>query len=408
MTYFFAMAVTKDRKTAEIATVLVVLSVSFLILCRQSRYSSLVAFLSLMSLYGYLMLQENRKGGSVTFAVSTVLVFHCNHLFSVTLLATVLIHALLCNRQRFVRVFVLSTIVVLVNLPWLLLVSGMRLTHIYGYRLFDKDFFLFFVQNLAHTHYYVFPLFLLLVPFCKGGFLWIRHRRMKAVFFEDMFLWRNLLLLILFILFTITGLSVLAPAPFFRYLTQLIPAFCIIMAIILRSVIGKYFKTGIVIMAVLFGSVTYADYQYGRKHPDKEGIKYLNFFDYLDEITSDYDCPNEGIAKYLNANGNDDDIVAITYGDLPLKFYTKMRVIGGLTGEDLSLVKEAEWIIIRKYAISSVDLNVGHYIMGNASGRYKKIVTDYPEMRWGNRPSPLFHKFRTIKSGDKVTIYHRE
>jgi len=160
-------------------------------------------------------------------------------------------------------------------------------------------------------------------------------------------------------------------------------------------------------MAVLFGFAIYCDYQYRRKEPHREGIKYLNFLDYLEEIMSDYDCPNEGIAKYLNANGSDHDIVAITYGDLPLKFYTKMRVIGGLTGEDLSLVKKAKWIIIRKNILCSVDGEVAEYITQNVSGRYDKIVIDYPEMPWGNRPSPQYHKFRTIKPGDRVTIYRK-
>ena len=40
--------------------------------------------------------------------------------------------------------------------------------------------------------------------------------------------------------------------------------------------------------------------------------------------------------KYLNEHGSPEDIVAVTNGDMVLKFYTKMKVVGGLTGEDLS------------------------------------------------------------------------
>ena len=286
--------------------------------------------------------------------------------------------------------------------------SGMRYLDLYGYRFFNKEFFFILGQNLYHIHYYIFPVFLLALPLCKGFVLCIKNRNIKEGFSQAFLFWRDLLLLLLFILFTIIALSIASPGPAFRYLTQLIPAFCIITAIILRSFIGEYFRTGVVIMAVLFGATAYADYQYGMKHPDREGIRDLNFIDYLYEITSDYDCPNEGIAKYLNANGKEGDIVAITYGDLPLKFYTKMRIVGGLTGEDLSPVKVAGWIIIRKNILSTVDRKVAKYIVRNASGRYRKIALDYAEMPWENRPSPFFHKFRTIKSSDKVTIYQRE
>jgi len=37
LTYFFVVLLTKDRKTAAMATVLLLMSVSFLLLCRQSR-----------------------------------------------------------------------------------------------------------------------------------------------------------------------------------------------------------------------------------------------------------------------------------------------------------------------------------------------------------------------------------
>jgi len=408
LTYFFVVLLTKDRKTAAMATVLLLMSVSFLLLCRQSRYYSPVAFFSLLSLYGYLLLMEDRKGGSITFIVSAILVFHCNQLFCLTLLATVIGYSLICGKQRFVKIFCLSMIVIIVNLPWMLWMSGMRYLDLYGYRFFNKEFFFILGQNLYHIHYYIFPVFLLALPLCKGFVLCIKNRNIKEGFSRAFLFWRDLLLLLLFILFTIIALSIASPGPAFRYLTQLIPAFCIITAIILRSFIGEYFRTGVVIMAVLFGTTAYADYQYGMKHPDREGIRYLNFIDYLYEITSDYDCPNEGIAKYLNANGKEGDIVAITYGDLPLKFYTKMRIVGGLTGEDLSPVKVADWIIIRKNILSTVDRKVAKYIVRNASGRYRKIALDYAEMPWGNRPSPFFHKFRTIKSSDKVTIYQRE
>jgi len=222
-----------------------------------------------------------------------------------------------------------------------------------------------------------------------------------------MFLWKNLVLLFLFIVFTILALSVASPLPFFRYLTQLIPVFCIVTAIIVTSAIRPYFRTAIAIIIVLLAVVFFADYLYGKTHLGREGIKYPNFFDYLDEITHDFDGPIEGIAKYLNEHGSEKDVVAITYGDLPLKFYTNMKVISGRTGEDISPAKEADWIIIRRNLIGDEDRNLALYLERNVKGEYKQIEIDYSDIKWPSMPNPYWHKFRTVKNENKVIIHQK-
>ena len=125
--------------------------------------------------------------------------------------------------------------------------------------------------------------------------------------------------------------------------------------------------------------------------------------DYLYEITHDYDGPEEGIARYLNEHGSANDTVAVSYGDLSLKFYTKMRVVGGLTGEDLEPAKNARWVVIRKD-----DMGVrGNLVEETHLQRYREIVLDYPDIPWENREEPGLHLFRTSTSSDKVVIYER-
>jgi len=130
--------------------------------------------------------------------------------------------------------------------------------------------------------------------------------------------------------------------------------------------------------------------------------------DYLYEITHDYNGPIKGIVRYLNQNAKKDEIIAITYGDLPLKFYTDMRVVGGLTGEDLSPGKEADWIIIRKYVICEKDWMVKKYLVHNVAWhQYKRITIDYPDTPFENRESPEEHRYRTVTNEDRVVIYRK-
>ena len=131
--------------------------------------------------------------------------------------------------------------------------------------------------------------------------------------------------------------------------------------------------------------------------------------DHLYEITHDYDGPIEGIVNYLSENADKDDIVAITYGDMPLKFYTQLRIVGGLTGEDLSLARQAKWVILRKYVISKKDAGVKKYLLHNLSRQnYKRIIIDYPDIPFENREDLILpHHFRTVTDEDRVVIFRK-
>ncbi|MCK4752402.1 MAG: glycosyltransferase family 39 protein [Planctomycetes bacterium] len=406
LTYFFARFLTKDKKAAAVTVVLLVLSVPFLLLSRQCRYYSLIAFFSLLGLYGYLLLLEKNKAGMVTFLIGSVLLFHCNILFCVTLLATVFVHALLCHRRQLVKVFVLCLVVALAALPWLIWAYGTKYAGFFGWRLFNKEFFEVLGTYLSYIHCFIFPFFLLLIPL--GRYLLSPQRKsIKTSISENIVLWKNLLLLILFVIFTIVPLSIMGPRPFFRYMTQLIPVFCVVTAVIVTSAVKPYFKRAVTIIAVLFAVFFFINYRQGASNSDS-GMRYLNFFDYIEEITHDYDGPIEGIAKYLNENGSDKDTVAITYGDMPLKFYTNMRIYGGLTGEDISPGLQADWVVIRKYNAARGDFKVKRYFLQNIPlSKYRRIEIDYPDILWENRPGPDYHEFRTVKDEDKVVIYQK-
>jgi len=431
LTYFFAKNLCKDKKIAAITVIALLLCVPFLLLVRQCRYYSLVAFLSLLGLYGYSLMVEKTKTGSWLYLIAAILTFHTNHLFCAILLTSVCCHALLFQRKLFARTFILSALVVLLNLPWLIYVSKAKYLDIYGYFFFDASFFLFFKKHLLHIHYYIFPLYLLLIPLVRAIFLALKHKNFKAAFVQELAALKCLLLPLLFAFFTLFALSLASPAIFFRYLTQLIPVLCVVPAVLIYSLIKPRFKTGLALILLSFLAFSFVHYCYhnhllpgqtdGEDDKNKidyyhkltpsylEESKFLNIFDYLYELTSDYDCPIEGIVKYLKKHAHDDDIVAITYGGLPVAFYTNMKVICGSTGEDLSLVKKAKWIILRKYNTIHQDSYIMHvFILQKIPLKYyRKIEIDYPAIPWSNRPSPLYHEFRTPDTEDHVIIYRR-
>jgi hypothetical protein len=93
---------------------------------------------------------------------------------------------------------------------------------------------------------------------------------------------------------------------------------------------------------------------------------------------------------------------------MPVKFYTKMRVIGGLTGEDFAPALNARWVIFRKSSMGqSGRLEV--YMLWNKVDldTYHKIEINYPDIPWENREDIDEHRFKTCTDEDKVVIYER-
>ncbi len=131
--------------------------------------------------------------------------------------------------------------------------------------------------------------------------------------------------------------------------------------------------------------------------------------DFAYELTHDFDGPIEGIVKTLQQQANPDDVVAINYGDLPVKFYTGLRVVGGLTGEDLEPIAEADWIILRRDNVGAhEDERIRHLMKQQlATGAYRLGVIDYPDTAFENREDPRLHRFRTAQDVPGVRIFRK-
>jgi len=381
LTYTVAKSLWKSRRVGVTAAVLLLTSVPFLILIRQCRYYSPSAFFSLLALYCYVKILERKRYAPAAFVISATLLFHTNYAYCASLLATVLIHSLIFSRDRLRTISLLSALTAAVNLPWIAF-SGIPYDSTgvpLSYRITQSaEYF-----TLA-TAKYIFPPALLLLPLVIRITNLIR-RKPRTFDAENQ---QRLALMILFIIITIGSQAAFSRSPFFRYLTPLIPVCCMIMALILESGMRVHIGIGIAIIAVLVSTGHMKDYLY--------------------EVTHDYDGPIEGIVKYLNSHGRPNDIVAITYGDLPLKFYTKMRVVGGLTGEDLSPAKKADWVIVRKYIVTYRLAGVVQYLENNVPRyKYEEIVIDYPDTAFENRESPEEHRFRTDMLENRVVIFRR-
>jgi hypothetical protein len=380
LVYLLARTLFRRRRVGAAAAMLLVGSVPFLLLAKQCRYYSPAIFLSVLGLYGY---ASGRYRWVLTPA--SVLLFYTQNIYFVTLWAAVLVHAVLFRSQRLRELVALSVLGLVLCAPWLWFTRGVSYRAVYPGVLTTSQFVEFVGPYLRQVRVYLFEPWVLLAPLVVAV---ARALRGKPPSGEHRVFWSGISLLLLYVVFSLAVLCALSVAPFFRYLAPVVPALCLLMAMALDSLatLRGALLVAAVALVVLRGGLT----------------------DYVYEITHDFHGPIGAISRYLKRYGNPRDTVAVTYGDLPIKFYTQMRVVGGLTGEDLSPAKTADWVIVRKHTICAKDDAVKRYLTENVDRtQYREITLDAPDTPFENREDPALHRFRTDTTEDRVVILGR-
>jgi hypothetical protein len=74
----------------------------------------------------------------------------------------------------------------------------------------------------------------------------------------------------------------------------------------------------------------------------------------------------------------------------------------------LILARNADWIILRKYAMSRTDYDFIQYLIKSVPWyNYREITIDYPDIRTENREDPRYHNFKTVTNEDKIVIFQK-
>jgi 4-amino-4-deoxy-L-arabinose transferase-like glycosyltransferase len=387
LAYAAGRSLWKSRDAALAGGGLLALSVPFLVLSRQCRWYTMAAFFALFGLHAYGRVGPDEKRHSIALFVATSLLFHTHYFYAASLLATLLVHSLWLERKKFRRVFLVSAAVTAVNAPWILWFSSIRYGEAYSDGLSSLGLSFQIGSHLAQDLfvYFLSPLFFA-IPL---GLLLLRRVRGEPLLAVSRATWSNVTLLALFCLISVLALAAVAPGAYFRYLAPMVPPAMLLGGVLLGSLAAVSR-----VAALLFFALWLA-------------LSPIRGFVY--EITHGFDGPIEGIVHFLKQRAQPGDTVAISYGDMPLKFYTQLRVIGGLTGEDLSEAAGAEWIILRRHQFTGVDRQVKAALQAHlVPGEYLEYRLPFPDTAFENREDPRMHRFRTApRKHERVVVYGR-
>ena len=366
LAYFAGTELWRDWRAGLAAALLVLACVPALLLFRQCRYYSLCMFFSLLGLHAYVQLVRGRRWAWLTLSAAAILLFHSHYIYCATLIAAIGLHALIWHRRHWRMLLLCLAIVVVVCGPW-----AVWLSHANYSQRYDRSLLNFGATAAQGRDYvlellrYDFPWCLLLVPAVwtlkRGWTHWADRIDLAA-------------LPILFTVINVVVLAATGPASFSRYLAPVI----VPMLLVGGQLVVLAFDTGIWIglplVAVLALWWPLVSYGY--------------------EITHPLVGPIEGLVSFFKANAGPNDTVVMTYGDLPVAFYTGLRVVGPYSGEEFSQAAAARWVVPRHFMVASTELPLRKYLMHDLDmRRYRSFTLSAPDTEFENREDLAEHRF---------------
>jgi 4-amino-4-deoxy-L-arabinose transferase-like glycosyltransferase len=409
LTYVLARRLSGSLAVARLSAFYLTTSVPFLLHVRQARWCA-PAYCSfaelLLSLEG---LVAGRKHSWAGFVASGVLLFYTNYFVAIGLLTSTLAAALFLNERRPLLRKLASAYLTIA----LLVLPGVFL-----FQVLEKSKGLALSSLLSHLTYYSGAYFTFLLPLpVLALLLWLLVAERPA--FGPTAAARRSVLGLLAISVLYIGYLALGPWVEFRYLTMLLPIAAILLAVATDLVRRTNAALGVALLSVLvltniahrapLGYIGMTGTQSADRFPSVGPISFP-LLGLMYELTHHFDAPESILAGYLNQHANKTDVVIATYDDLPLQFYTGLRVAGGLEGRKLP--DDPDWLIRRRWIVSGepgkdndVDIQIGRLIMTN---RYELIKLNHKDHMLGTNPDPKHHFFVAPESGPRLIMLKKK
>ncbi|MGB2706477.1 MAG: glycosyltransferase family 39 protein, partial [Candidatus Omnitrophota bacterium] len=433
--YVLAYRLFEEKILARISVIIAATSVPFLLMLRQCRYYSLTVFLSLALLIFYVNFLERKKFSSIFFVATSFFLFHANFGCLIPLLGAIFVSFVLLERKRklFAQFLKMYVWIFILLLPWAII-----------YKIWSESISTPSSLIIHNAKFYL----------SKVNHYFLPYRSVAIILITLLvFKWRSRVLRIVRDFFgTKKGKSVIflnliclvnwfflwfADANSARYIIHVAPLLFIFAAFLIwRSMEWSKILAGFLLIVLCFSNLLHDSFFYVAAKPfvplvlkasawardkgvisvrfDKKVIKEVariadkanikaHFFDYLYEITNDYDGPMEGVVKYLRQNAKPGETIKThLFNANPLFYYTDLKV-------DTDFTKETypEWIFLRDYWTEDTFYKTEYF--KNIEKRYDKIELDYPDIWWENRPDDMSHHyFKTAPLEKKISLYRRK
>jgi hypothetical protein len=430
LTYLLSVRFFGSRVVGRLSALFLTFSVPFLLHARQARWCSPAYVLLACLLLSLLEISEGKKLGVIGFLASAVLLWHTNFLVALGVLFAVTIAAPIYRPdRRFLSRFGLALFVagllILPSLFFFVSFSAGRPMEVQ--RCFDQ------LKEYGGEY------FTFMLPMLVLGVL-IYGLGTKILMPELTADWkRNALFLLTFSLL-LMGYLALGPWHFFRYLSVLFPVTSILLALGTFCILRKSFWIGSAAICLLLSTDLIHLFPlglldaFGLLHAPgtdsrttliaRAGPVSFPLLSYLSEIKEPIDDPERIVAQYLNKNAEEGDVVLVSFGQLPIQFYTidkRLKIRGGTEGQPLP--EDPDWAFPRRHVVSwdpNMDGDVIRFMLA------RQIISSYgDEIRagkkyvgvtgvrgrdvvLGNCSEPLAHYFNVPEAAPPIRFFRKK
>lgn len=405
-----AWRVSRSHELVFTAVLLYATCVPFLLHARQSRYYAVVMFAQLWILFGLhrsSVAPSLRSAAHVTGGL--VAIFYSNYvLLPGNVLGLGLAGVLFARRDPRILswLFVSGIAALMLAAPWLVYAHPAGQLALLGLENFGS----YLVYYLGEIHYHVISVGVLLLPLLVYAFERWSPRALCGVSQESRRIWeapegRELRVAIISLAVGQLVFLGFAPDRFFRYITPLIPLLLLLAAfVLLRFVPFRSVRAALLVVLVSSNWLATGMALPFPKHHEA-AITYPRF---LRSITSEYRDRLEAVLDYLDGKVDPEDSVYVDDHELPLIFYTGVRIIEVRDSRELWQEKDdahPDWVFP---AGPSALLN-RRQLRFKPGPNYTTESIEVPRSsRGGSRPHPDAHAFFTASESELFVIHRKK
>jgi hypothetical protein len=402
LTYRLARRLFDSIAVARLGALFLALSVPFLLYARQSRWHG-PAYLLLACLFLYLdAMRRGRRSAVVAFAGCAAIFFYTNFFVAIGVLAALMAATMVAaawyrpDRRLAASLATAYALTAAACVPGFFFFNSFKEGGNFDFARLMEQFRIYGAAGL--TFVLPLPVIALLAYFL------LRRRDIPGLGIGYR---QSVLFLLAFSLLYVLYLS-LGPWMMFRYLTVLLIPAAVLLGVAVYGVMRWNRVAGVAVLLLLIctNAVHLLPLGYIPKTAKVTYSTVSNFPSvgpvgfplacYLYELAYPIKDSEAILADYLKEHASQNDVVLAQYGDLPLQFYTGLRVVGGMQGQPLP--KNPDWIIQRGFVLNQdtpgKDGSVRDFILSRIPIQEYMRVRTAPDLMLANNPEPQWHLYR--------------
>jgi 4-amino-4-deoxy-L-arabinose transferase-like glycosyltransferase len=355
----------------------------FLSLSGQARYYTPILIFTIALIFEYWNYEQRKKKVHWLFIIYAFLLFHTHYLSAVIVLLILNAHALICNRKNFFNLFVHSTVFAVLHIPYLLWIAdAARKIQLVGSTILTDKIFASVHYYAGHAATYIWhPAILIAIALLF--YVALRNSKEKNII-QPVYSVATLFVLACSIGISILG--VISKENYLRYMAFLLPftAFFIVQLTNHLSFKQKNLAIVVSISVLILGDIP----------------------SYYKRITYKYTGPVESMVNFFQQHAHPNDIIGISYGDLPLAYYLPNRIISTHRPEDWHLLSQCKYVVVRHNVNHSQEVEFANHLLTIFDERYRVArIPQSHDIPYELRETPEYDIRKEIAKAPEIMVY---